>query len=256
MSDTLPRVTAKPAHLAVSGGSVSQVILTCEHASKRLPRRLEANREARRFLDDHWGWDIGAWSLTRAVAARLGAGALGGRWSRLWIDLNRPIADPTLIRPEVEGFVLPWNRRLRPASIERRVLEFHSPYHAEVDRQVLRRLVRGVRPILISVHTFTPELRGQQRAFDAGVLFKNHRSLACALGKGLRKTGLRVRYNEPYSGLAGMMYAVDRHGSHHGLPCLELEFNQNLLRTLKQADLMARAVAPVLERIARLAAKA
>ena len=52
---------------------------------------------------------------------------------------------------------------------------------------------------------------------------------AIRLAEGLKKSGLRVRYNEPYSGLAGMMYAIHRHGTHHGLPCLELEVNQDLL---------------------------
>jgi predicted N-formylglutamate amidohydrolase len=253
MSIRLSRVVANPTHLTVSGGSFSPVLLTCEHASNRMPWEVRAKPEVERLLIDHWGWDIGAWPVTRAMAACLEAGALGGRWSRLLIDLNRPITDSTLVRQEAGGIVLPWNRRLSPAAVERRVLEYHSPYHAEVDRQVLRRLVRGIRPLLISVHTFTPELGGRRRGFDAGVLFKDHRRLARMLGRGLRDAGLRVRYNEPYSGLAGMMYAVDRHGSHHDLPCLELELNQDLVRTSESVERVASAVAPVLAGTARLA---
>ena len=37
-----------------------------------------------------------------------------------------------------------------------------------------------------------------------------------------------MRYNEPYSGKKGLMYSADRHGTHHDLPCLELEVNQGL----------------------------
>jgi hypothetical protein len=31
--------------------------------------------------------------------------------------------------------------------------------------------------------------------------------------------------------MAGMMYSVDRHGKHHGLPCLEIEVNHSMLGT-------------------------
>ena len=40
-----------------------------------------------------------------------------------------------------------------------------------------------------------------------------------------------MRYNQPYSGMDGMMYAADRHGAHHRLPCLELELNHTLIGT-------------------------
>jgi predicted N-formylglutamate amidohydrolase len=167
-------------------------------------------------------------ALTREVSRRLDAAAVTGRWSRLLVDLNRPVSDPTLVRQEADGVAIPWNRRLSPRRLEQRVLSYHAPYHAEVDRVILRHLVRGVRPTLVAVHTFTPELDGKSRPFDAGVLFTDHARLAYRIGKALRTDGLRVRYNEPYSGLAGMMYSVDRHGRHHGLTNIELELNQAL----------------------------
>jgi predicted N-formylglutamate amidohydrolase len=67
----------------------------------------------------------------------------------------------------------------------------------------------------------------------------------------VRAAGLRVRMNEPYSGMAGMMYAADRHGSHLDLPCLELEVNQALIATRPQAEevgaRLARAIASLAE---------
>ena len=57
---------------------------------------------------------------------------------------------------------------------------------------------------------------------------RNHGGIARRLGRALRESGLSVRYNQPYSGMAGMMYAVDRHGSHYRLPCLEIEINQRV----------------------------
>ena len=70
----------------------------------------------------------------------------------------------------------------------------------------------------------TVSVEGLVRLFDG-----QHPGTGEQLGRSLRRAGLSVRYNQPYSGMAGMMYAVDRHGSHHRLPCLELEIRQDLL---------------------------
>jgi predicted N-formylglutamate amidohydrolase len=237
------------AFLALRRRSVGPVLLTCEHASHRLPARQALDAGERAVLRSHWGWDIGAWALTRALSLRLGATAIGGRWSRLLVDLNRRADDPTLVREAVGGRRLSWNRGLASRELERRLSRFHLPYHAEVERLICRHLVRGIRPLLLSVHTFTPRLDGRRRPYDFGVLFDSDRRLALRLGRSLRRAGFRVRYNQPYSGLAGMMYSVDRHGSHHELPCLELEGNQDLFSRPSTARRAARAVAAALREL-------
>ena len=63
-----------------------------------------------------------------------------------------------------------------------------------------------------------------------------------------------MRYNEPYSGLAGMMYSIHRHATHHGLPCLELEVNQDLFHRKGAAQRLAAAVAQALEPLIAAAA--
>jgi predicted N-formylglutamate amidohydrolase len=218
------------------------VVLTCEHASRRLPSHVRPTRHEWEVLRTHWGWDPGAWQVTGELSARLKTSAVGGKWSRLWIDLNRRVDDPTLIRPAAGGVELSWNTGLSGRRREERVLTYHAPYHEEVDRQIVRRLVRGTRPLLFAVHTFTSTFDGRPRPFDAGVLYERDRGLARVLGRRLRQAGLRVRYNQPYSGMAGMMYSVDRHGKHHGLPCLELELNQGLFADRTAAARLATIV--------------
>jgi predicted N-formylglutamate amidohydrolase len=153
------------------------------------------------------------------------------------------VDDPTLIRLTARRTALPWNDGIGAEEIERRVLAYHTPYHVEIDRLILRRLVREVRPILLAVHSFTPRLSGRSRSFEIGILYEHHRGLARRLGRGLRDAGLTVRYNQPYSGMAGMMYAVDRHGSHHRLPCLEIEINQSMFERPNAARRLGGAIA-------------
>lgn len=229
-----------------------QVVLICEHASRRLPPGMRATKRERELLATHWGWDIGAWDLTRELSGRLGAPAVGGRYSRLAIDLNRRLDDPTLIRRAVEGVELGWNLGVDVAELERRFVAYHAPFHLQVDRLVLRKLLGGERPLIFAVHTFTELYQGRARRFDAGVLYDAHRDLAHRLGRALRRGGLDVRYNQPYSGMAGLMYAADRHGTHYGLPCLELEINQALFRRRGAAKrlggIVGRAVESILAR--------
>lgn len=239
---TCPASSARP-FLVESPRSVSPVLLTCEHAANRLPVVKGVRAEHRKLLNSHWGWDIGAWALAREMAGRLRASAIGGRWSRLLIDLNRRVDDPTLIRRTAGRTVLPWNDGIGADETERRVLAYHTPYHVEIDRLILRRLVRDVRPILLAVHSFTPRLSGRSRPFEIGILYEHHDGLARRLGRGMREAGLTVRYNQPYSGMAGMMYAVDRHGSHHRLPCLEIEVNQSLFERAGAARRLGGAIA-------------
>ena len=138
--------------------SVSTLLLTCEHATNRLPSFARRRGRLRAIMESHWGWDIGAWELTRELARRVRAGAIGGRWSRLLIDLNRRVTDSTLVRSTAGGVPLPWNDGIDVDEIERRVVAYHMPYHMQVDRLILRRLVRDVHPALLAVHTFTPQI--------------------------------------------------------------------------------------------------
>ncbi len=237
--------------LRLRPGSVAPLVLTCEHARNHLPVSGGIGRAEREVLRTHRGWDIGAWELTRDVARRLRTSAVGGRWSRLWIDLNRRVDDPTLILPCAGGVELPWNRSAGPDETERRVLACHVPYHLEIDRLILRRLLRGIRPLVLAVHSFTASYEGRIRCFDAGVLYDRHGGAARLLGRSLRRAGFSVRYNQPYSGALGMMYAVERHGSHHGLPCLELEINQELFGRPSSVSRIGAAVAEGVEKILR-----
>jgi len=220
-------------------------VLTCEHAGKRFPHRGGLSADDRALLNTHWGWDIGAWELTQEVSKRLNAAAIGSIWSRLWVDLNRHVGDPTLVRSEAEGRPLSWNA-IRPEEIERRLDVYYYPFHVEIDRLIARHVLHGVKPLILAVHSFTPELHGRKRNFDIGVLYEHHRGPAYRFGRALKAAGLRVRYNEPYSGVDGMMYSADRHGAHHRLPCLELEINQGLFDERGTAIRLARAVAPAL----------
>ncbi len=243
------RPSIPPPFFGIRPASLAPLVLTCEHATNRLPPGVAASALEREILTTHWGWDIGGWALTRELARRLGTGAVGGRWSRLWVDLNRRVDEETVLRETVEGSPISWNRGLSEKDREQRLLEFHRPYHDEVDRQIVRRTVRGIRPLIFAVHTFTPIWNRRPRNFEIGVLYDRDEREARRFTRSLRAAGLSVRYNEPYSGKKGLMYSAHRHGTHHDLRCLELEVNQGLFADPRTVPRVGAAVADALEKL-------
>lgn len=222
----------RPPYFLLRPRALSPLLMTCEHASRTLTADLgPVSAAARSILASHRGWDIGIWSVVREISRRLGVTAIGGRYSRLVVDLNRDPSDPSLIVVAADGVPLPFNEKLTPREASRRVARIHTPYHAEIDSQLARRSACSLPPFLVSFHSFTPLLNPRRRRFDVGVLFRDHRRLAACLGSALVREGLSVRYNRPYSGLEGLIYAAARHGMNHRVPYLELEFNQRLLAT-------------------------
>ncbi len=214
-----------------------RLILSCEHASRRVPARWrDALAGARRALDTHRGWDPGALELARVLARALGAPLAVGRASRLVVDLNRSLGHPRLFSP--------WTRRLPGEEREAILDALWHPYRREVAR-LLEAGFRGGHPVVhLSLHSFTPVLDGRRRDVDLGLLFDpgrpGERRLARAwkpvlqealagLAAGRRSGGLRVRLNAPYRGTSdGLTRDLRlRHpdGAYAGL---ELEVSQRL----------------------------
>ena len=221
------------------------LLLTCEHASCRVPAAYRNLGLSQAALGRHIGWDIGARAVLEAVVRRLDAPAVCSRYSRLLIDCNRTPHDHDLIVSHSDGTPIPGNQRLSAAERHKRLTRFYQPYHDAVDATLGKLLTGHVRPALLSLHSFTPALRGQaghERAFDIGVLFDDYRDVAADLGRRLHQAGYRVRHNEPYSGYEGLIFSARSHGRRHRLVYLELEMNNRLLGQPDSIGRMAEAI--------------
>lgn len=223
----------------------SPFLLLCEHAGWALPSGTPLAAENRSLLRSHWGWDPGAWELTKALSDSLGTGAFGGRLSRLWVDLNRSPDDPEIARARAGDDTVPWNLDLGAVSREARLAAVHRPYHDAIEKHLHDRHAAGEQPWIISVHTFTARYPGAHRTFEAAVLFDKWEKEARLLAR-LLQPKLDLRFNEPWSGREGMMYSAERHGSRHGLRCLELEWNQSMLTSTRAVERAVDLLAPAL----------
>lgn len=215
-------------------------IFTCEHASNRLVG-VTADASDRALLDDHWGWDIGAADVVRALCEATGSVGVLSRFSRLVIDPNRDLDEPSLILPACHGQPVSFNTAVDEVERARRIDGLWRPFHEAVDRTVKARLARGPAH-LVSVHSFTPVWLGHPRPMELGVLFDEHHEVAFLAEGALREQGFEVSLNEPYSGKSGLIYSVARHGRAHDVPFLELEVRNDLIATPESARAVAARI--------------
>jgi predicted N-formylglutamate amidohydrolase len=240
-TDEASEVVGWPAH--------GRVVLSCEHASNRLPDPIKPGRLDRPWLETHWAYDIGAAELVREIVRNTGSVAVLSRFSRLFCDANRDPADPTVIVPRVAQHALEFNEFLSPSERALRIDRYHSAFHARIDKLLEERLPMGGYIALVSVHSFVPILYGLQRELDVGVLFNPYEAIARRLAQSLEGRGLTTALNEPYSGRRGLIYSAERHGLNHQIVYLELEVNQALLSTPAKVYHLARIIAEAISEL-------
>jgi predicted N-formylglutamate amidohydrolase len=205
------------------------LLLLCDHAKNAIPADYGTLGLQPDQLERHIAYDIGAEAVTRHVAQILGAPAICTRFSRLLIDPNRGLDDPTLIMRISDGAVVPGNRHLDAAERDRRVRQYYEPYHQRIDSLIEQCVAAGVPPVLLSVHSFTDNWKGVPRPWHAAILWDRDYRFSVPLLEALRaEDGIVVGENEPYDGkLAGD--CMWQHGTRRGLAHTILEVRQDLI---------------------------
>lgn len=226
----------------------SRWLVTCDHATNRVPPCVNGGDLGLCPADmsRHIAWDPGAAGVARRLAEVLDAPLVMANFSRLVIDPNRGEDDPTLVMRLYDGSVIPANRAIDAAEIERRLAAFWRPYHAEIARLAARR----PDTVYLAVHSFTPRLNGRgDRPWQIGILYGADARLARPLIDRLRREpDLCVGENEPYGGhLKGD--AVDRHAIAHRRPNVLVELRNDVIRSPKDQASWAERLAPILAEV-------
>lgn len=177
------------------------LIITCEHGGNEVPEPFKPLfNGAGEILSSHRGWDIGILPLARRLSEGLGAPLHAATVTRLLVDLNRSPGNRTLFSEFTAAL---------PAEEKEEILaSYYRPYRRGVEEDVARAIGRGRTVMHLSVHSFTPELRGKVRTADLGLLYNPRRppeSECCRRWQAILSTlapDLRVRRNYPYRGVS------------------------------------------------------
>ena len=224
------------------------ILIVGDHASNHVPTDIDLGI-APELLGNHIAIDIGVAQVAALIAERLKCKAILAGFSRLVIDANREEDREGLVPESSDGHAIPGNIGAdKPERLDR----FYRPYHDEVARQ----LGCIERPFILSLHSFTPDLRSdpaQQRPWEIGVLYNTDDRAARIAIPLLEAAGLNTGDQLPYSGRL-LNATMNRHAEANGVPYLGVEMRQDIAGTAAGQRRFADILAPIVEQCCALLA--
>jgi len=232
----------------------AQCLIVCDHASNRIPAALGTLGLSKKDREKHIAWDPGTEVIGRYLSEQLDAPAFFATFSRIVVDVNRGANSPECMREVYDHIPVPGNTALGRAEKKQRIDEIFDPYHKNLADQVQRFLKKKRVPMIISVHSFTPEMDGYRRPWHIGILWNKEDDIALKLVDNLRQQNptMIVGENEPYSLKAENLTknTIGTHAESKGLPYVIVEFRQDLVKTkrdaLKWGKIFLDAMTPIL----------
>jgi predicted N-formylglutamate amidohydrolase len=220
-------MTDLPYRLVNEDGPAAMVII-CDHASNRVPAGYGDLGLPAAAFERHIAWDIGAAAISEILARRFDAPAILSTVTRLLIDCNRRFEDPGLTPAISDGTEIPANRDLSQEERAKRWRLYHQPYHAAIAQAIDRQLASGRQPVVLSIHSMTPTMRGIVRTWQIAVCWDNDQRLSTPMLAALRTcAGIVVGDNEPYNLDPNEDHSVPVHAVRRGLKHLQIEFRQD-----------------------------
>ncbi len=240
-----------PPFTLVNVSGPAPLVLYSDHAGRAFPAGLGQLGLGPRELDQHIAWDIGIAGLARHLAEGLEAPLMLANYSRLVIDCNRRLDDPSSIAQESDRTPIPGNRGLTEAERSARAREIYHPYHAALAELIRSQRTKFDHVVILSLHSFTPSMNGFERPWHVGILWNRDASVPVPLMRRLAaEPELCVGDNEPYSGRDEHGYSIVAHAEALGLPHALLEIRQDLIETpdgqARWAEVLRRAIVAAL----------
>ncbi len=208
-----------------------QCLIICDHASNYIPPALNGLGLPETDLARHIAYDIGAFEVAQRIADELNCPFVASQFSRLLIDPNRGLDDPTLVMKLSDGAIIPANKNIDPfqdkATWQARIDDYYTPYNQAIEQAIDRAQAAGHVPIILSVHSFTPHWRGSIRPWHAAVLWdKDDRLRNLMMDYMAGQPAICFGDNTPYSGRL-KNDCLYRHGTKNGLPHALIELRQD-----------------------------
>jgi predicted N-formylglutamate amidohydrolase len=246
--DSLIAPDEPPAISLLNEHGQAKVLLVGDHVSNLIPKSLQQLGLEDRVLQEHVAYDIGSRKLLTHLVEHLDAPAVLAGYSRLVVDLNRSLEDPSVIPKVSDNIPIPGNQNLSREDRKRRIHSFYTPYRAAIDHTLHGFRQRGIVPALIAIHSFTPQMAGFERPWHIGMLWDKDPRIPLALMQRLRAhpEQINVGDNEPYSGKHPADYTIDHHAEAAGLPHVSIEVRQDLVNTEAGAEKWATILSDAL----------
>ena len=217
-----------------------KLMLTCEHASNRLPAAFKKAVPAD-VLKTHRAYDIGAVQVFRKlVRFAKPEFSCEGNFSRLFVDLNRSITNKSAFSEYYEAFET--HDKAAAEKVKAQATAYWKEYRDNVEKFVetaLKSKTRAAKSkpeiVHLGIHSFTPVLNGKVRNADIGILYDparpQERAYANVIKAEIKRLypAMKVRFNYPYKGTSDGLTTTLRKKFGPQYVGIEIEINQKLL---------------------------
>jgi predicted N-formylglutamate amidohydrolase len=237
-----------PPFFVENSGAASPFLLIGDHAGVAVPAALGDLGLPPEDMERHIACDIGIAGMGAMLGRALDATFIRQTYSRLVIDCNRGPGWADSIPPVSDFTVIEANRNLSSRDADRRRALIFQPYHDAISAALDARFAAGLPTTLISLHSFTPTMRGAARPWTYGVLHQGDSPFSLAVLAQLRRRfgEAVIGDNQPYSLSSETDYSVPFHALARGLDYLEIEVRQDLIAApdgqAKVAAVLAQAL--------------
>ena len=217
------------------------LILTCEHASNKLPAAFKSAVPAE-VLKTHRAYDIGALAVFRKlVKFAKPEFHCEGKYSRLFVDLNRTLTNKSAFSDYYEAL-----DKATAAKTKAQATAYWQEYRAAIEKFVESAL-RSFGPssgsgalkttfVHLGIHSFTPTLNGKVRNTDIGILYDPSCPKECELAQVIKAEikrlypAMKVRFNYPYKGTSDGLTTTLRKKFGQRYVGIEIEINQKFFK--------------------------
>ncbi|MES2662213.1 MAG: N-formylglutamate amidohydrolase [Pseudomonadota bacterium] len=203
-------------------------LISCEHASNAVPKEFGI-KIPKEILDTHRGYDIQAKLIVEKLYKKINTLSFLsvlylGNFSRLLIDLNRPLESKSL-----------FSEFTRYSNKQVFLLKIHKHYWDQIEAWVFKRLQSNNNYVVhLAIHSFTPIWKGKLRNTDIGILFhpKSHieKKLANQMRMKIKQEWPegKIYFNRPYSGSSPCLPNYLREKFSNQFLGFEIEFKNDL----------------------------
>ena len=220
-----------------------KLMLTCEHASNRLPAAFKKAVPAD-VLKTHRAYDIGAVQVFRKlVRFAKPEFSCEGKFSRLFVDLNRTITNKSAFSEYYEA--LEASDKAAAEKMKAQATAYWNEYREIIEKFVERNIGKdscgkgnkdsadkGAEIVHLGIHSFTPVLNGKVRNTDIGILYDparpQERAYAQVIKDEIKRLypAMKVRFNYPYKGCSDGLTTTLRKKFGPRYVGIEIEINQ------------------------------
>lgn len=200
-------------------------VVSCEHGGNQIPFPYTSFfKEAETILQTHRGYDLGAFELYQLLVPHVADFSQHAQTSRLLVELNRSLHHKNLFSSYTKAL---------PAEVKNEVISrYYLPYRKGIEDKI-REYRKAREDVLhLSIHSFTPELNGEVRKADIGLLYDPARQQEKVFCHRWKQSLLKywpqavVRMNYPYRGTADGFTTYLRKRFPQAYAGIELELNQ------------------------------